>query len=62
MNSSNELPPQDIYDRVGAQKDIENYILKVLEKYKGRVFAWDVVNEGFNEDGSIREKNGEGED
>ncbi|KAF6753958.1 glycosyl hydrolase family 10 protein [Ephemerocybe angulata] len=43
-----------ITDKASLTKVIENHIGKVVGRYRGRVYAWDVVNEVFNENGTFR--------
>jgi endo-1,4-beta-xylanase len=41
-------------DSVSMAKMMTNHIATIVEKYKGRIDSWDVVNEALNDDGTLR--------
>lgn len=43
-----------IKDSTTMSKMMTNHISTIVDKYKGRINSWDVVNEALNEDGSLR--------
>ncbi len=46
---------KEIKDSAQLASHLESHIKTIVERYKGKIAAWDVVNEALNEDGTLRE-------
>jgi endo-1,4-beta-xylanase len=42
------------YDTVAFENKVRGYITAVVGRYKGKIRSWDVANEVFNDDGTLR--------
>lgn len=45
---------QEVEDSAAMAKVLQHHIATIVGRYKGRIKAWDVVNEALNEDGTLR--------
>ena len=45
---------QNIDNSAETRKYVDNHINRLVSRYKGKIDAWDVVNEAFEENGSLR--------
>ncbi|MCH7403362.1 endo-1,4-beta-xylanase [Belliella kenyensis] len=45
------------YDSAAFESRVKTYIERVVQRYKGKVVSWDVANEIFNDNGTLRSEN-----
>lgn len=45
---------REIEDSTEFATAVESHVKDIVERYKGRIDSWDVVNEALNEDGTLR--------
>ena len=47
----------EVKDSTEMAQHIENHVNTIVNRYKGKIDTWDVLNEALNEDGTYRESN-----